>query len=615
MSEAREGAGDTRGEKDPQAEKDLRAVGAPAPAGPSKGDGDGATLRWVASVAGADLRWVGAILAASVVQSVLGLSVAWALGAVVDRATGSDQAGFGRAAALLVVLLACQVCLGSVSRWLAERTRSLLEERHRARVLDAACSCDLGLHATLHSGEWLGRMWSDARVVAEGVADIVPGIAGTSVRLVGAICMLVAIVPESAVLLVGGGAALGALATAFRSRMKGLHRAQQEAAGRVRSFSLDCLQGLLVVHTFVREAFVGERARALMRDHREARLRRAAFSNLCNTGFAAAMDGAYVLGVCYCGWRLLQGTMGYGTLMVVAQLVALVQGPFANISGYLPRYYAMLASAERLMEVESWPDVFDGPVTGTAEVAAAYGRLSSVRLSGLSFSYGAACRRALPGEKDPGHAGAAVGPGAAGADALLAFPDLEVRRGEAVALVGRSGCGKSTLLKLLMGIYLPATGTRELVWRDGSALAYGAKWRGLFAYVPQDDALMAGTVRDVVSFGEGAGADDARVWEALEVACADGFVRDLPRGLDAELGERGAGLSGGQQQRLAIARAVYSGHPIVVLDEATSALDRATEGRVLQNLRALGGRTIVLVTHRRQAAEACDRTIELGGCE
>lgn len=562
----------------------------PSRAGRDRG-GDAETLRWLASVAGADLRWVWASLGASVAQSALGLSVAWALGAVVDRATASDPAAFARTTVLLVALLACQLCLGSLVRWLGEWTRSLLEARLRVRVLDAACRCDLGLHATLHSGEWLSRMGSDACVVAEGAADIVPGIAGMSVRLLGAMAMLVAIVPGSAPLLLGGGALLGGLATAFRRRMKGLHRAQQEAAGLVRSYALDCLQGLLVVHTFVREALVGERVRELVRRHREARLRRASFSNLCNTGFAAAMDGAYVLGVCCCGWRLMQGTMGLGTLMVVVQLVALVQGPFANISGYLPRYFAMIASAERLREVEAWPDAFGGEAVGQAEVAAAYeGRLSSVRLEGVRFRY-------------------------AGAPAVLALPDLEVRRGEAVALVGRSGCGKSTLLKLLMGVYRPEAGSRELVWRDGTSLAYGAEWRGLFAYVPQDDALMAGTVRDVVSFGEGAEANDARVWEALGVACADGFVRGLPAGLGAELGERGGGLSGGQQQRVAIARAVYSGHPVIVLDEATSALDRATEARVLGNLRALGDRTIVLVTHRRQAAEACDRIVELGGSE
>ncbi len=502
----------------------------------------------------------------------------------------------------LVVLAAVQIALAFCVRWLGEWSRSLLENRFRERVFDAACHSDLERVASLHSGEWTMRMSSDARVVAKGVTGIVPGVAGMSVRMVGAIVMLVALIPESAPLLLGGGALLGILTTLFRGRMKELHRRQQEAGGLVRSYTLECLQGLLVVHSFIKESLVGQRAEGLMGRHREARLRRTAFSNLCNTGFAAAMDGAYVLGVCYCGWQLMQGTMSYGTLTVVAQLVAQVQGPFANLSGYLPRYYAMVASAERLMELDAWPRMFSPAVLSAAEVRETYEkRLGSLRLSGLTFSYPS--RESGNGETT-------------GISEPLSFPAMELRRGEALALTGRSGCGKSTLPKLLMGVYQPASGSRELVLDDGRRIPYGAEWRDLFAYVPQDDVLMSGTVHDVVSFGdEWSEANDLRIWDALRVACAWDFVRSLPHGLDTELGERGSGLSGGQAQRIAIARAVYSGHPVIVLDEATSALGQRTESQVLKNLRRLGDRTLVMATHRPQAMAACDRRIDLGGWE
>ncbi len=565
------------------------------------GKRDAATLRWISAVAGRDIRAVWAMLAASVGQSLLGLAVAWMFGVVVDHAVAHQENAFWQAIVALAVLAAVQIALASCVRWLGEWSRSLLENRFRERVFDAACHSDLERVASLHSGEWTMRMSSDVRVVAEGVTGIVPGVAGMSVRMVGAIVMLIAIIPESAPFLLGGGVLLGILATLFRGRMKGLHRRQQEAGGLVRSYTLECLQGLLVVHSFVKELLVGQRAEGLMRQHREARLRRTVFSNLCNTGFAAAMDGAYVLGVCYCGWRLMQGTMSYGTLTVVIQLVAQVQGPFANLSGYLPRYYSMVASAERLMELDAWPRMFSPAVLPAAEVRETYKkRLGSLRLSGLTFSY-------------PSRSGNSE---TAGIPEVLSFPAMELHRGEALALTGRSGCGKSTLLKLLMGVYQPASGSRELVLDEGRRIPYGAEWRGLFAYVPQDDVLMSGTVRDVVSFGDDKSeANDLRIWDALRVACAWDFVRGLPHGLDTELGERGGGLSGGQAQRIAIARAVYSGHPVIVLDEATSALDQRTESQVLKNLRGLGDRTLVMVTHRPQAMAACDRRIDLGGWE
>lgn len=99
------------------------------------------------------------------------------------------------------------------------------------------------------------------------------------------------------------------------------------------------------------------------------------------------------------------------------------------------------------------------------------------------------------------------------------------------------------------------------------------------------------------------------VHNALKIACADDFVRRLENGLDTVLGERGAGLSEGQMQRIAIARAVYSNHPILLLDEATSALDEATALRLLNNLRKMTDKTVILVTHRMNQADFFDKEL------
>jgi ATP-binding cassette subfamily B protein len=124
--------------------------------------------------------------------------------------------------------------------------------------------------------------------------------------------------------------------------------------------------------------------------------------------------------------------------------------------------------------------------------------------------------------------------------------------------------------------------------------------------VPQGNALMNGTIREVVSFADPDAAHDKyRLRRALQISCADEFVDDL----DAVLGERGSGLSEGQMQRLAIARAVFSDCPVLLLDESTSALDEVTEQRLLQNLRAMTDMTVVIVTHRKAALGICDRVL------
>lgn len=148
-------------------------------------------------------------------------------------------------------------------------------------------------------------------------------------------------------------------------------------------------------------------------------------------------------------------------------------------------------------------------------------------------------------------------------------------------------------------------GERYITGVEGE-IPLDASWRRLFAYVPQGNALMIGTIREVVSFADpDAAQDEARIRRALEIACADEFVEDL----DSVLGERGSGLSEGQMQRLAIARAVFSDCPVLLLDESTSALDDLTEQRLLKNLRAMTDRTVVIVTHRKAALFICDRVL------
>ena len=159
-------------------------------------------------------------------------------------------------------------------------------------------------------------------------------------------------------------------------------------------------------------------------------------------------------------------------------------------------------------------------------------------------------------------------------------------------------------------IYQLDGGERYLTDTDGEK-TLTAEWHRLFAYVPQGNQLMSGTIREVVAFADKADMqNDERINRALHIACADDFVSELDSGIDTLLGERGTGLSEGQMQRIAIARAIFSESPILLLDEATSALDADTEKLLLKNLRSMTDKTVVIVTHRPAALEICDRVID-----
>ena len=167
------------------------------------------------------------------------------------------------------------------------------------------------------------------------------------------------------------------------------------------------------------------------------------------------------------------------------------------------------------------------------------------------------------------------------------------------------------MLKLLTCVMRPDEGQRYWIDIHGKTRELTGADRRLFAYVPQGNYLMSGTIREIVSFAEpSASQDEQRLLRALRIACADAFVNALDHGVDTLLGERGAGLSEGQMQRIAIARAIFSDSPILLLDEATSALDTETEKQLLENLRAMTDKTVVIVTHRPAALSVCDRVLE-----
>lgn len=132
----------------------------------------------------------------------------------------------------------------------------------------------------------------------------------------------------------------------------------------------------------------------------------------------------------------------------------------------------------------------------------------------------------------------------------------------------------------------------------------------MFAYVPQGNLLLSGTLRENLTIIRPE-ATEEQIAQAVYVSAMDEYLPQLPQGLDTVLGESGAGLSEGQAQRLAIARAILSGAPILLLDECTSALDPETEKKVLERIRALQGRTCIAVTHRPAATEVCDWSLEI----
>ena len=555
------------------------------------------TIRWLWQVPGRKKGWVLALTMLQALAGGTGAFYALLLKNVVDSAVAGSLSSLRQNVIYLIGLVLVLIVLDAVLNRLYEQTQADFENLFKKRLTDNILRKDYAAVQAVHSGEWMTRLTGDTVVVAGNYVELVPGLVGTVIRLIFALAMIIALDRWFAWVLLPGGAAVICLAYVFRRVLKRLHKNIQESDGRLRSFLQERIGSLMVIKAFSAESQTGGDAWERMQEHKAARMKRNAFSILCSIGFNGAMQGMYLVGVVYCAYGIHFGTVTYGTLTAIMQLIGQVQAPFARLSGFVSRFYAMTASAERLMEAETFSDDGSEPVLDAKQVHDYYTEVFlALALRKMAFTFPSPAEL-LDGRKKEDM------------PVVLQGMDLEIHKGEYVAFIGHSGCGKSTVLKLLMCLYSPDEGERILVGRDGS-VPLTAKWRRLFAYVPQGNALMSGRLVDVVSFArpEHSG-DKERVRQTLAIACADEFVSDLEKGLDTELGEHGASLSEGQMQRLAIARAVFSDAPILLLDEATSALDEETEKRLLCNLRRLTDKTVIFVTHRKAALSICDRVL------
>lgn len=589
------------------------------------------THTWLKKVTKKYRSFVVLLTVFEIIVSGLGICYALVLKQMVDRAVVKDSHGFVIGMIGFGMLVLGQLMIRIITRQISEYTRSSMENALKQILFHSILIKDYGSVSLKHSEEWMNRLTSDTVVCADGMTDILPGFFGMMIRLVGSLVLILYLQPGLAVIMIPGGILFVIITVVLRRPLKRFHKDVQEKDGKVRMYLQEWISSMLVVRVFGVENIAVEQAADTMEVHKGSRMRKAWISNICNSGFSLAINGMYLLGIGFCGYGIIHGNVTFGTLTAMIQLIGQLQSPLASLGGYVPRYYTMIASAERLMEVEQYEDA-DGSVLCSAdEVQKLYEeQIREITFRRVSFCY--------PGKVDTGSPTVREGDVVAANSAdtgivehkrdVLQDVSFSIAKGDSMAVTGTSGCGKSTMLKLLMGIYRPQTGTIAVILNDGKSIAI-ENMKRLFAYVPQGNFLMGGSVRDVITFGkskdgtadclktdnaDGDHADrndmdlDEKLERAVHLACAD-FVYDLPMQLDTILGEKGAGLSEGQMQRIAIARALYADRPVLILDESTSALDQQTERKLLDNLKQLTDKTVLFVSHRLQALEICSKQL------
>lgn len=282
----------------------------------------------------------------------------------------------------------------------------------------------------------------------------------------------------------------------------------------------------------------------------------------------------------YCLFLLWGGSITFGTMTLFLQQGSGLSASFNNLMSIVPNFLSSSVSAHRIRELVELPKEKHIEGSSTLDELAADGFKVSMR--NVDFAY-------VEGET------------------VLHSSDFDAAPGEIVALIGASGEGKTTMIRLILGLVHPVDGSVTVTSSDGREVMMNADTRHLFAYVPQGNTILAGTIEENLRMAK-EDASEAELIEALKLACAWEFVEKLPNGIRSNIGERGKGLSEGQAQRIAIARAILRDAPVLLLDEATSALDVATERRVLRNIiTSKPNKTCIVTTHRPSVLNMCKR--------
>ena len=346
------------------------------------------SIKWLYSVPGRKKLYILILMLLHGLHGASGVLYALMLRNIVDSATAKDKSVFWCFVVLTILLILAQLGVKAIIRWMNELSKSTFENIFKGRLISNILHKDFASVNAIHSGEWMNRLTNDTVVVADSYVEILPGLVGMIVKLISAVIMMLILEWRFACILIPCGLLLILFTFIFRKVLKKMHKNVQEKNGRLRIFLQEHIGSMMIIRSFAAEHQTEAEAQERMTTHRTARMKKNHFSNFCNVGLGLVMNGMYLFGICYCGYGILIGTISYGTLTAITQLISQVQTPFVNITGYLPRFYAMTASAERLMEIEEFDNDSDTPTLDIQTIRTFYtDRFKAIGLKNADFTY------------------------------------------------------------------------------------------------------------------------------------------------------------------------------------------------------------------------------------
>lgn len=426
------------------------------------------------------------------------------------------------------------------------------------------------------AGEMTSRLINDSTQIKDLLANSFPRMITSLLTVVGALTLMVLKDWRMTAIM---ALAIPLVMLVMLPVMRQSHKVSRDRQNSLADFNGaagETLSEIRLVKSSNAEPFETEKGHTTIQSLYKIGLREAVYDSVAGPLMTAVMMGLFVGVLAYGAHRVSQGTMTMGTMFSFLMYLFQLLGPSATLGQFSSDLAKASGSTERVQALLAEPEE---DLTSGVDVDV---EGQTLAMSHVDFAYDDSKK-------------------------ILSDVSFEAQPNTVVAFAGPSGGGKSTIFSLLERYYTPTAGEIMIGNHDVSDVNL-ANWREQIGFVSQDSAIMAGTIRHNLTYGLTGEYSDDDLWRVLGLAFAEKFVRDMPAGLDTEVGERGVKVSGGQRQRLAIARAFLRDPKILMLDEATASLDSESEAMVQKALESLmKGRTTLVIAHRLSTIVDADK--------